>query len=114
MKRPSRRLRESATTTLKNGRFLAPPRASLMMTMLSGFLGTGSGRESFEFYDEMGIGRKVVREGPPGPVARVPLAQPGQQTLHSAQHLLHPALGDEFHHFLGLLELIQELVDLLH
>src|SRR5258707_1156767 len=33
MKRPSRRLRESATTTLKNGRFLAPPRASRMTTM---------------------------------------------------------------------------------
>src|SRR5437762_10685179 len=33
MKRPSRRLRESATTTLKNGRFLAPPRASRMTTI---------------------------------------------------------------------------------
>jgi len=27
-------LRESATTTLKKGRFLAPPRANLMTTMI--------------------------------------------------------------------------------
>src|SRR5262245_53413911 len=33
MKRPSRALLESATTTLKNGRFLAPPRASLITTI---------------------------------------------------------------------------------
>src|SRR6266511_590143 len=33
MKRPSRRLRESATTTLKKGRFLAPPRANLITTI---------------------------------------------------------------------------------
>src|SRR4051812_3581516 len=34
MKRPSRARRESATTTLKNGRFLAPPRAKRITTML--------------------------------------------------------------------------------
>src|SRR5271169_2799736 len=33
MKRPSRRLRESATTTLKNGRFLEPPRENRIITM---------------------------------------------------------------------------------
>src|SRR5262245_51742146 len=33
MNRPSRGSRESATTTLKNGRFLAPPRESLITTM---------------------------------------------------------------------------------
>src|SRR5829696_4988562 len=33
MKRPSRRRRESATTMLKNGRFLAPPRARRITTM---------------------------------------------------------------------------------
>src|SRR6267142_6554838 len=35
MKRPSRAKRESATTILKNGRFLAPPRASRITTMTS-------------------------------------------------------------------------------
>src|SRR5665647_456642 len=34
MKRPSRRVRLSATTILKNGRALAPPRASRMTTMI--------------------------------------------------------------------------------
>src|SRR5688572_2277587 len=33
MNRPSRARRESATTTLKNGRFLAPPRAKRITTM---------------------------------------------------------------------------------
>ncbi|SPJ17550.1 hypothetical protein SBBP2_330011 [Burkholderiales bacterium] len=33
MKRPSRALRESVATMLKNGRFLAPPRASRITTM---------------------------------------------------------------------------------
>src|SRR3970040_2241712 len=33
MKRPSRARRESATTRLKNGRFVAPPRARRMTTM---------------------------------------------------------------------------------
>src|SRR5688500_1768342 len=33
MKRPSRARRESATTTLKNGRFLAPPRAKRITTI---------------------------------------------------------------------------------
>src|SRR6185295_3433208 len=35
MKRPSRGLRESATTMLKNGRFLAPPRERRITTMCS-------------------------------------------------------------------------------
>ncbi len=35
MKRPSRAKRESATTMLKNGRLLAPPRASRITTMTS-------------------------------------------------------------------------------
>src|SRR5437868_15242792 len=34
MKRPSRRLRESVATMLKNGRFLAPPRAKRITTIL--------------------------------------------------------------------------------
>src|SRR5659263_69735 len=34
MKRPSRRVRLSATTILKNGRAFAPPRASRMTTMI--------------------------------------------------------------------------------
>src|SRR5450830_1586929 len=34
MKRPSRRLRESVATILKNGRFLAPPRAKRITTIM--------------------------------------------------------------------------------
>src|SRR6476660_6228389 len=34
MKRPSRRLRESVATMLKNGRFLAPPRAKRITTII--------------------------------------------------------------------------------
>src|SRR5881227_708819 len=34
MKRPSRRLRESVATILKNGRFLAPPRAKRITTII--------------------------------------------------------------------------------
>src|SRR4051812_30479220 len=35
MKRPSRRLRESVATMLKNGRFLAPPRAKRITTIMN-------------------------------------------------------------------------------
>ena len=64
MKRPSRRLRESATTTLKNGRFLAPPRASLMTTMAGFASNTRLAEESLEFYDEIAPARKVGNAGP--------------------------------------------------
>src|SRR5689334_17342359 len=49
MKRPSRRVRLSATTMLKNGRALAPPRESRMTTMI---------------YPSGGRAGPVVREAP--------------------------------------------------
>src|SRR6187397_2792552 len=45
MKRPSRARFESATTRLKNGRFLAPPRASLITTMVIATLKMRKGRD---------------------------------------------------------------------
>src|SRR3990167_1873957 len=101
MKRPSRRLRESATTTLKNGRFLAPPRASRITTI--GLPFKELGLKNRQFYAKFWNKRKKHY-----------LSHTGQHALHAPHHLRHAALGHHFHHFLGLLELAEQAVHLLH
>src|SRR5689334_23712500 len=102
MNRPSRLLRESATTILKKGRFFAPPRASRMTTI------------SFPAVLPADKKKDVDYTAKRGRVARRPLAQPRQCPAHSPQHLLHPALGHHLHHLLRLLELIEQSIDFLH
>src|SRR4051812_18287845 len=98
MKRPSRRLRESATTTLKKGRFLAPPRARRMTTMI------GSRK------DGPATANKKDRYSRPKTLfLAIPerSTHPRQHALHAPQHLLHAALGHHLHHLLRLLELTE-------
>src|SRR5690348_10172345 len=99
MKRPSRRLRESVTTMLKNGRFFAPPRASRMMTIAL----------SRRFRKKT----LIIRRKWPSPQAAAS-PQTRKAAAEPAQHPLHSALGDHLHHLLRLLELREQPVDFLH
>src|SRR6185437_12431750 len=106
MNRPSRRLRESATTTLKNGRFLAPPRASLITTMA-------------KVPVEPRKKTLIIRRNPRWPQSRVRRrggrsAQAGEGAFQPPHHLLDTTFGDHFHHFLCLLELGEQAIDFLH
>src|SRR6266545_3878009 len=106
MNRPSRRLRESATTTWKNGRFLAPPRASLITTMKKYLL---SPEKDVDYM----MKTSLVANPSPRRAPRL-LAQARKAAAKGPQHLLHASSGDHFHHFLGLVELREEAIDFLH
>src|SRR5689334_16955554 len=74
MKRPSRARRESATTTLKNGRFLAPPRAKRITTMLF-CRGKSKGRDFTPVFAEEAMSAGAPASSP----KRLPPAAPARQ-----------------------------------
>src|SRR6266702_10465 len=102
MNRPSRRLRESATTTLKKGRFLAPPRASLMTTIA---LFPAKVKKDVDY---------KMKTTPLATIDGWPSTQPRESAFEPPKHPLHAALGDHFHHLLSLLELRKQPIDFLH
>src|SRR5690242_5326995 len=87
MKRPSRGLRESATTIEKNGRCFAPPRASLILSAIP---------SPFEMSLRSAAEAAGQEAGEPVPL----------------QALL-PELGGPLHHVGHILMLLQEAVHLL-
>src|SRR5262249_8330611 len=104
MNRPSRRLRESATTMLKKGRFLAPPRASRITT-----IAIPERREKTLIIEQKNGSWQDSQRLDSGASA-----QAGEGAFEPPQDLLHPAFGHHLHHLLSLLELAEQAVDLLH
>src|SRR6516164_9580738 len=104
MNRPSRRLRESATTTLKKGRFLAPPRASRITTIALPRV-----KKDVDYKAE----RRLVARYCAVAISSSS-AQAWKSPLQPAQHLLPASAADHLHHLPRLFELAEQPVDLLH
>ncbi len=65
-------------------------------------------------YGTRGVGAQLDLPDAVGSALRIYRPHSGQHPLHPAHHLLHAAFRELLHHFLGLLELAEQPIHLLH